>query len=81
MRSNCRCPHASLKAPQCFRGECSHAQRIAIVVTRQVEGMPEVVKTYYVVPEYKPPADDTDAAVVADAGVTAGDVKTWQFKV
>lgn len=68
------------KSATMFGGECSHAQRIAIVVTRQVDGMPEVVKTYYVVLEYKPPADDTDAAVVADAGVTAGDVKTWQFK-
>ena len=39
------------------------------MVTRQAPGTPDVLKTYYVVPEYRPPEDDTDAAAVTDAAV------------
>ena len=37
---------------------------------------PQTVKTYYVVPEYKPPKDDTDASVEA----THSGAKAWQFQ-
>ena len=83
---------AELSLPPCvpksapMLEESSHAQRIAIVVTRQAHGTPDAVKTYYVVPEYKPPVDDTDdteAAVAAAAdteAAVAANAKAWQFK-
>lgn len=54
--------------------QSSHPQRVPIVVARQTT--PLTVKTYYVVPEYKPPTDDTDASVEA----THSGAKAWQFQ-
>ena len=73
MRRNFGCPPCVPKSSKVF-AQSSHPQRVPIVVSRQTP--PLKTTTYYVVPEYKPPRDDTGASIEA----THSGAKAWQFQ-
>ena len=54
--------------------DSSHPQRIAVAVIRK--NNPEHSNVYYVLPEYKPPMDDTDAELTT----LSPEAKAWRFQ-